>query len=237
MGSTRELYQSALRLYREDRLQEAISALEEALETDPQFSDAYEVLGLLYEKKGDVDRAISVTKKLAEADPDHVMAHTNLSRFYVRKGMIQEAEREQAEARRLSWKAELRGQKLGRQQEERLETEQAEARRLSLLGKIEDFKKVIELDPQDVLGYFSLGTVYLECQFYEKARKAFEEAVRVDPRHSPSYVGLGQALETLGKTEEAAQVYRVGIRAADERGDIVPLRKMETRLKALRGES
>jgi tetratricopeptide (TPR) repeat protein len=111
MGSTRELYQSALRLYREDRLQEAISALEEALETDPQFSDAYEVLGLLYEKKGDIDRAISVTKKLAEADPDHVMAHTNLSRFYVRKGMIQEAEREQAEARRLSWKADLRGQR------------------------------------------------------------------------------------------------------------------------------
>src|SRR5690349_2045125 len=126
------------------------------------------------------------------------MAHTNLSRCYVAKGMIAEAEHEQAEARRLTWKAELKSKK-------------AVMPKADYDAQIERYKKIIEFDPADVLGYFSLGTVYLECGRKREALDTFEKAVQVDPKHTASYLGLGQALESLGDVEKAKKIYRQGI--------------------------
>ena len=96
-----------------------------------------------------------------------------------------------------------------------------------------EHQKVIELDPKDVLGYFSLGTVLLGAKRLEEAGSAFEKAVAVDPNHSPSYFSLGVALEALGRKGEAVKIYERGIQVADGSGDMIPLRKMEARLKML----
>ena len=105
-------YQESLELYRSGNLNQAIAKLEELIALDPAFSDGLETLGVLYAKADRLDDAIEMMKRLAKVSPNHIMAHANLSRFYVQKGMILEAEQEQAEARRLSWKAELKGNKL-----------------------------------------------------------------------------------------------------------------------------
>jgi tetratricopeptide (TPR) repeat protein len=220
-----DFYHRALKEFGENRFSEAILLLREALRLDPSFKDAYEALGLVYHRTGALDDAISVMRELARVDPDHLMAHTNLSRFYAAKGWLEEAEKEQAEARRLTWKAELKSKNT---------TGPAPANEARLLEeKIEKFRKVIALDPRDVLGYFSLATVYLEAKRYGLAREFFEQAVSVDAAHSPSYLGWGQALEALGRTAEATIVYRKGVAAAEARGDMIPLKKMQTRLERL----
>ena len=95
----------------EAALNQAIAKAQQAIALNPQFPDALEALGIFYSKANRLDEAIETMKRLAQISPNHIMAHTNLSRFYVEKGMILEAEQEQAEARRLSWKAELQAQK------------------------------------------------------------------------------------------------------------------------------
>src|SRR3989338_6129552 len=104
-------YHEVLTLYRSGQLTEAISKLEILLKQHPDFQDGFETLVVFYSKSGRLDDAINAMKCLVKLAPGHIMAHTNLSRFYVEKGMILEAEQEQAEARRLSWKAELKAQK------------------------------------------------------------------------------------------------------------------------------
>ena len=228
-------YQESLELYRSGNLNQAIAKLEELIALDPAFSDGLETLGVLYAKADRLDDAIEMMKRLAKVSPNHVMAHANLSRFYVQKGMILEAEQEQAEARRLSWKAELKAQKQETGKREQTPEEEAREREKETRNRIERYQKVITLDPNDVLGYFSLGSAYLDANRIEEARQAFEKAVLVDPKHSPSFFSLGLALESLNRKQEAVEIYERGIKIADQRGDIIPLRKMEARLRMLKG--
>ena len=230
----KNLDQESLKLYHSGNLNQAIVKLEESVTIDPRFSDGLETLGIFYSKANRLDDAIETMKRLAKVSPNHVMAHANLSRFYVEKGMILEAEQEQAEARRLSWKAELKAQKQVPGTREQTPEEEARDREKELAGRLERYQKVIELDPNDVLGYFSLGSAYLDAHRLEEAHKTFEKAIQVDPKHSPSFFSLGLALESLGKKSEAIHIYEQGTKVADEKGDIIPLRKMEARLRQLK---
>lgn len=237
MSDARQVYQEALKLFREKRIPEAIAELEEAIRIDANFPDAYEALGVLYAQQGRLDEAIQVMKKLAAIAPDNIMAHTNLSRFYQEKGWIDEAEVEQAEARRLSWKAELKAKKVqgvqSAHETEKTPQQLAEEATRQLSARIETAKKAISFDPEDVLGYFSLGSVYLDAKRYPEAAEALQKAIEVDPNHSPSYASLGQVLTELERIEQARRVYEKGIEVASKRGDIIPLRRMESRLKRL----
>ena len=215
-----DLYHEALSDFRDHRLEEAAQKLEKVLQENPAFEDAYEALSVILYNQKKFDESISVLKKWIALNPRAIMAHTNLSRCYVAKGMILEAEHEQAEARKLTWTAELKAKKM-------------EMPKVDVSAQIERFKKVIEFDPADVLGYFSLGTVYLDAGMKRDAVDTFEKAVSVDPKHSSSYLGLGQALEALGDKEKAKRIYQQGIKVADERGDMMTQKKMESRLRNL----
>ena len=215
-----DLYHEALTDYRENRLQEAVQKLSCIVDEFPSFEDAYEALSVILYNQKSYDQAVPLIKKWVAVNPDSIMAHTNLSRCYMAKGMILEAEHEQAEARRLTWKAELKAKK-------------KEMPKVDYEEQIARFKEVIELDPADVLGYFSLGNVYLDSGRKREAVETFEKAVDVDPSHSSSYLGLGQSLEALGDFEKAKKIYARGIKAAEARGDIMTQKKLESRLRTL----
>lgn len=215
-----KLYQDALTLFKEDKMEAAIQKLESLLQLDPSFEDAYEALSVLYSRANRLDDAIETAKKWIRLNPQAIMARTNLSRFYVAKGMIAEAEHEQGEARRLSWIEELKQKKMAMP-------------KVDPKDKIERFKKVIELDPNDVLGYYSLGEAYLDNKMYPEAIETFSQGLKVEPKHSSSYLGLGQAYQAVGEKEKAGDIFRKGIAVAEERGDVMPQKKMEARLRQL----
>ena len=215
-----DLYHSALADYRENKLEDAAVKLRSAISANPKFEDAYEALGVLLFNQKKWDEAVSVIRQWIQINPDSIMAHTNMSRCLAAKGMILEAEQEQAEARKLTWKAELKAKKM-------------EMPKVNLDAQIERFKKVIEFDPEDVLGYFSLGNAYLDAGKKREAVDTFEKAVAVDPNHSASYLGFGQALEALGDKEKAKKIYLQGIKVADAKGDMMTQKKMESRLRNL----
>ena len=111
MASKDELYDRAIDLVADGRLDDAIAAYREAIALDPSFADAIQGLALAYADKGMFDEAIEYGLKLVELTPDETLAHTSLSMFYQRKGMIAEAEAEGAKARMLDWKRQLAEQK------------------------------------------------------------------------------------------------------------------------------
>lgn len=215
--SVLQLYHEALQNHRENQNDQAIENLNRVLQAAPNFEDAYEALSVILYNLKKYDDAIAIIKKWIAINPNSIMSHTNLSRCYVAKGMIAEAEQEQSEARRLTWKAELKGKKM-------------EMPKVDFEAQIARFKKVIDLDPNDVLGYFSLGNAYLDSGRKREAVDTFEKAVSVDPKHSSSYLGLGMALESLGDFEKAKKIYLQGIKVAEERGDMMTEKKMQSRL-------
>lgn len=215
-----QAYFAALDAYREGRTPEAIQTLQELAAAPSASDDIHEALSVILYNEKRYDESIAVLKRWVTVNPSTIMAHTNLSRCYVAKGMILEAEHEQAEARKLTWKAELKEKKLAMP-------------KVDYEEKIARYKQIIELDPSDVLGYFSLGTVYLEAGRKREAMDTFEKAVSVNPDHTASYDGLGQALEALGDLEKAALVYSRGIKVGEKQGDMMPQKRMESRLRSV----
>ena len=224
LSPSQKTYQEALDDFKNKNLIAAIQKLESLLQADPSFEDGYEALAICLSKADRKDDAVETAKQWIRLNPRSKMAHVNLSRFYMEKGLIAEAEHEQAEARRLSWIEELKEKKM-------------KMPKVNPEEKIERFKKVIELDPRDVLGYYSLGDAYLENARFREASEAFLQALKADPNHSSSYLGLGQAYQALGENELAKEILQKGIKVAEERGDMMPQKKMEARLLQLSSET
>ncbi len=111
MPDKEEIYDEAVELYAEQKYDEAIELYRKALEIDPKFGDAVHALALCHKAKGDLDSAIEVTRHYLDQEPEDILGFTNLSMFYQSKGMIKEAEAAGAEARRLDWKRQLKGDK------------------------------------------------------------------------------------------------------------------------------
>jgi len=111
MSSKDELYDRAVDLFGEGKLEEAIQAYQAALALDATFADAWHGLAMAFNELGRHEQAIEAGKRLCELSPDDTLAHTSLSRFYQAAGMIAEAEAEGAKARVLDWKRQLREDK------------------------------------------------------------------------------------------------------------------------------
>jgi len=111
MPSKDALYDEAIDLFGDGKLEEAVVKYREAIAIDPGYVDAWHGLAMAYDALGQHDQAIEAGKKLCELTPDDVLAHTSLSRFYQAAGMVPEAEAESAQARMLDWKRQLKEQK------------------------------------------------------------------------------------------------------------------------------
>jgi len=114
MPTKEELYDAAIDLFGDGKLDEAIARYRQALALDPAYVDAWLGLAMAFNELGQHDAAIEAGKKLCELAPDDVLAHTSLSRFYQAAGMVPEAEAEGAKARMLDWKRQLEEAKAGK---------------------------------------------------------------------------------------------------------------------------
>ncbi|MFP4191257.1 MAG: tetratricopeptide repeat protein [Candidatus Hydrogenedentota bacterium] len=225
------LYERALSYFQEDASDEdstAIELLKEALALHPTYEDAYEVLGVILNRHGRVDEAIRYMKVLAQLNPDCIMAHTNLSVFYVAKGMIEEAEQEKAQAALLEMKQTREARKA-----EELAAEERRRIAREARERIGMFEEVLEIDPADPLATFGMGSAYMQLNDYESAIPYLQKATQLQSDYSAAFLNLGKCLEFLGQAGEARRVFRAGIEAATRKGDFMPMREMERRLKQL----
>jgi tetratricopeptide (TPR) repeat protein len=59
---------------------------------------------------------------------------------------------------------------------------------------VEEFKKVIKMDPWYGQAYMLLGLAQMQLQHWSDAQWAFEEATKVEPGNAKAFVGVGSAL-------------------------------------------
>ncbi len=88
--------------------------------------------------------------------------------------------------------------------------------------RIQQFQRMAEADPDNELGHFSLGKVYLETGRYHDAVAPLSRAVELNPRMSKAYHLLGEAYDKAGQRDKAIEVMTRGVSIADEQGDRMP---------------
>ena len=69
------------------------------------------------------------------------------------------------------------------------------------------FKKVTELNPNYVDGYYNLGVSFQNHGNIDDAIKAYQKCISINKNHAESYINLGIALRQLGKTEDSIDVF------------------------------
>jgi len=225
----RELHQQALGIFKDEvDLETPIALLREAIALDPKFAEGYEALGVMLSKQNKLDEAIALMKRLAEIDPQEIMAHTNLSIYYMQQGRIEEAELEKAEATAIQFEKLVEESQAQKARETKAQEDREEQKR-----QIGMFLEVLEIDPIDQVANFGLGSIYLDQERFSEALPPLRRVVENYPDYSAAYLILGKTLEKLEQKEDAAEVYRKGIATASKKGDLMPLREMQTRLNQI----
>ena len=101
MATKEDLYDSAVDLFGEGRIDEAIAVYREALGLDPDYVDALHGLAMAYSSTENYEDAIAVGKRICQLMPGDVLAHSSLSTLFQRQGKTADAEAERVMARRL----------------------------------------------------------------------------------------------------------------------------------------
>ena len=74
-----------------------------------------------------------------------------------------------------------------------------------LLALLEKYKEAVRVNPQDGMGHYNLGEVYVELSRYSEALPSLKEAIRINPKHRSAYYQLGFALIQMGRDEDAIE--------------------------------
>ncbi len=229
--SAKDLLNEGLKLFSDGFDEEAIRLLQEAIQRDANLVEAYEALGVILARHDRFDEAIAMMDSILKLDPDHVLAHTNLSVFYMKKGDKEKAEEEKAKATMAAFSKKAKESGLVFDIEaERRKKEQTMQDRIAM------FEEALQFNLDDPLGNFGLGSAYLELKRYSEAILPFEKMLKAQPRHTVAYLSLGKALEGIGESLRAKEIYTKGVEVAAAKGDLMPLKEMQARLDHLTGE-
>ena len=99
--------------------------------------------------------------------------------------------------------------------------------------RIEEFKEVVEIMPDDPVVRFGLAGAYLDAGQAEAAAVEYAEAIRLKPDYSAAHRGLGRALERAGRIAEAKAAYTKGLEVASGTGDLQTKKEIEVFLRRL----
>lgn len=74
----------------------------------------------------------------------------------------------------------------------------------------------LERSPLDSFTLYSIGLEYLQMEAYDKAHTYFQKVVDNDPDYLGTYYQLGKCLRLLDNDDEAMEMYRQGMKRAQE---------------------
>lgn len=223
-----EKYEEAVHLFQNDKTEQAMRVFNHIIEVDPKHENALESLGVILGRLERFEEGISLMDQVLEANPDSVMAHTNKSLFLMRLGKIEEAEEEKAQATVKSFN--MFGK---RAQEDKVKEEAEKQKKAQVQRRMEMFKEVLEMDPDDELANYGLADVFYAQGEAIKSLPLLEKVLKNNPKYSVAYLLLGKVYENLSKINEAKDIYNKGIEVASAQGDMMPANEMQARLSNL----
>lgn len=191
-----------LMLANENKLDEAMKHLDEALRVKPDYPDALNNEGVVFVRKGDIDRAIQRYAAAAKIDPNYVPAQYNLGDALVKKGGFAEAAVHFVKCREL-----VPGD---------YRVEWGLARALAGEGNLDEavghFNQALALNPNFVAAYKEKGLALVQKGDLKSAGECLEDAARLEPNDADTRFNLGVICGRMGRSAEAIEQYKETLR-------------------------
>lgn len=87
------------------------------------------------------------------------------------------------------------------------------------MSRVDALKAMLAQDPNNTFVRYGLAMEYKNSGSLELAVEEFNGLLTVNPAYSAAYFHGGQALEGLGRLEDARSMYESGIEATTKNGD------------------
>ena len=179
---------------------EARACFEQALKLQASYQgtppNAWNNLGILAAREGDVDQAIGYFRRALQIDPHHIIALDNLGNAYRQKRNWPEAERVLKQALALNAEDPQANYSLGMVYAQQNDSQRA----------YEYLQKAIAARPVYPEALNNLGILYLRTRRPEEAKRSFEESIRVAPQYDQAYLNLSRVYAIEGDRGKAKGV-------------------------------
>jgi len=93
--------------------------------------------------------------------------------------------------------------------------------------RIEQLKKLVQMDPNDEVALFGLGKFLMEEGSFAEAAQYLEQCVKVKPDYSAAYLALAESLLKVDKKDRAREVCQQGHAVSLKKGDLQVTKKLE----------
>jgi len=87
------------------------------------------------------------------------------------------------------------------------------------VNRLEILKSMVAQNPNDSFARYGLAMEYTNSGSLEQAVVEYESLLGLNPDYSAAYYHGGQALEKLGRLDDARAMYRRGLEATRRTGD------------------
>ena len=100
-------------------------------------------------------------------------------------------------------------------------------------NRVEILKQMVEQDPKNAFARYGLAMEYAKDGDLPQAVAEYKNLLAMDENYVAAYFHSGQALEKLGKLDEARAVYEKGVEVATRKGDLHTRSEIEGALSSL----
>jgi tetratricopeptide (TPR) repeat protein len=101
------------------------------------------------------------------------------------------------------------------------------------MDRLEALRSIVAADPRSTLARYGLAMEYAGRGEYERAVAEYELLLEINPDYCYAYYQAAQALEKLGRLEDARGMYSRGIEASGRAGDEHARGELQTALDLL----
>ena len=100
-------------------------------------------------------------------------------------------------------------------------------------NRLEILKQMLAQDPNNCFARYGLAMEYAKSGELEPAVEEFDKLLTADETYVAAYFHGGQALEKLGRLDDARTTYEKGIEASTRKGDLHTRAEIEAALNLL----
>lgn len=183
--------------------------------------DKYITLGDNYFKEGKLDEAIAEYKKALEIKPrDDIL--NKLGQVHQRKRLADKSEGQPLKIDTFTSEKtfdKMPGLTAPDETEQEISIEELAERGISYYDKgminkaIEEFKEVLELDPDDVKTHYHLGNAYADKGMFDEAISTYKKAIEKNPAFINAYLSLSTLYLDMEMIDEAISLCKQAINA------------------------
>src|SRR5205814_1500534 len=167
----KELYESAQRAVANQNYTSAAQLLETLVAQDPDYTNAWNYLGWIYNRLHKYDKAEDSLKKAIEVNPRDVFAYNNLGQAYAYQKRYDQAIPQYLKQLDINKNDRYANANLGRVY---LELKQYD-------NAISALKSGATADPKDPTVFYNLGRAYAKNNQMDEAKEAFKKSVDLEP--------------------------------------------------------